>query len=201
MVIDMKFSRFPFCLITLLLIFHLFLSPTLSLGQDAQRQKLSPGAEEVEREIGVESLFDRYYSLPESERSANGKMSQEALALREEITEAVLGTSLEVDGVVAEIDNEISDINEIRAYLESRRDRALTLNNIANFIIGGGTGVVGSALQIKESTATAGNIVGIVAGGISIVLSAIGLKQQRGGQKELGITPNLLAMLFDRKPE
>ena len=74
MVIDMRFSRFPFCLITFVLIFHLFLAPTLSLGQVAQRQKLSPGAEEVEREIGVESLVEKYYSLPESERSANGKM-------------------------------------------------------------------------------------------------------------------------------
>src|SRR5437763_9012097 len=98
MVIDMRFLRFPFRLITLVLIYHLMLAPTLSLGQVAQQQKLSPGAEEVEREIGVESLVEKYYSLPESERGANGKMSQEALALREEITEAVVGASLEVDG-------------------------------------------------------------------------------------------------------
>ncbi len=97
-------------------------------------------------ELGVTPLIERLYRLPE--RGVGVTMSLEALSLRQEITEVVLGASLEVDGVIAEIDSELAQINAIRT-----------------------------------------------------VLSLIGLRQQRGGHKALGVAPNLLARLFDKKPE
>jgi len=167
----------------------------------AQLPKLSPGAEEAAKLIGVTPLVERLYRLPERDRSAYGTMTLEALSLRQEISESVVDASLEVDGVIAEIDNELAQVNAIRADLEARRDHALNLNTIANIIAGGSTGVVGTALQFKNSTANLGNAIGVAGAGISTVLSLIGLRQQRGGHRALGVSPNLLAKLFDKKPE
>ena len=164
--------------------------------------KLSPGAEEVAREIGASQLIERFYSLPERDRGVGGgPMSPEALSLKMEILEMALDTFLEIDGVNAEIDDEITQTNELRAYLESKRDHTLNLNNITNFITGGAFGIVGSALSLKESTDKASKITGVVAGGVSILISAIGLRQQNGSKATLVATPNMLAKFFDRDSE
>jgi hypothetical protein len=173
----------------------------LEQGQ-TQMPKLSPGADEVAREIGVMPLIERLYALPDTARGVGGgTMSLEALSLRQEITETVFGTALEVDGVIAEIDNETAKLSSVRADLEARRDRAQSINNIASIVTGGALGVVGSALQFKNSTANLGNIIGVSGGAASVVLSIIGIRQQNGGLRALGRSPNMLAKLFDQKPE
>ena len=210
----MRFTRFVQCCVSIGLLFSAALAygQALTLERPAraatarpqatsrQLPKLSPGAEEVASEIGVTPLIERLYRLPE-QRGTGGTMSLEALSLRQEITEAVVGASLEVDGIIAEIDSEQAQINAIRADLEARRDHAINLNTIANIVASGFTGVVGTALQFKSSTANLGNGIGVAGAGISTLLSLIGLRQQRGGRKSLGVAPNLLAKLFDRKPE
>jgi len=163
---------------------------------NAEKSKLSPGAAEVAGLIGAAVLIDQLDRLPRG-----GGVSLEELTLRQEITEAVLSTSLEVDGVIAEIESEIAQISEIRAFLEARRDRAIGINALSNIVTGGALGIVGSALQFKESTNTIGNAVGVAAGSVTTVLSALGLRQQHGGRHALGIAPNMLAKVFDRPAE
>jgi hypothetical protein len=164
--------------------------------------KLAPEAEEVAREIGVLQLIERFYSLPEHDRGVGGgPISMEALTLKTEIIESALDTFLEIDGVNAEIDSEITQTNELRAYLESRRDHTLNINNITNFITGGGFGIIGSALSFKEKTDKASKLVGIVAGGVSILISTIGLRQQNGEKVALIASPNMLAGFFERSSE
>src|SRR5882724_4367715 len=177
-------------------------APQTVAPQQSQLPKLSPGAEEVAKELGITQLIERLYKLPESERGLNGgSMSLEALSLRQQITEIVVGTSLDIDGVIAEIDNENGQLNSIRSDLESRRDRAQKINNIASIVSGGALGVVGTALQFKSSTANLGNVIGLSGGAASVVLSIIGIKQQSGGQRALVRSPNMLAKLFDRQAE
>ena len=211
----MKYPRFLKCCLLISLLFNpgLIYGQAVTLEETArmanrppetpitQLPKLSPGAEEVAREIGVTPLIERLYRLPEHDRGAALTMSVEALSLRQEITEVVLGASLEVDGITAEIDSELAQISAIRGDLEARRDHAIGLNTIANIIASGATGVVGTALQFKNSTANLGNAIGVAGAGISTLLSLIGLRQQRGGHRALGVAPNLLARLFDKKPE
>jgi len=164
--------------------------------------KLSPGAEEVARVIGVTPLLAKLYSLPENERGVNGgHMSLEALSIRQQITEQVVGASLEVDGVIAEIDDELSEIAELRSALESQRDKVMNINAIASIVTGGGLGVISTALQFKNSTQNLGNGIGVAAGAASVVLSVLGLHQQKGGANTLSIAPNMLAKMFDRKAE
>src|SRR5262249_19215967 len=90
-------------------------------ARPAQLPKLSPGAEEVARTIGVVPLIERLYSLPERDRGAGGGvMSMEALSLRQQITESVVSAGLEVDGLITEIDSELAQIGVVRAQLEDR---------------------------------------------------------------------------------
>lgn len=201
------------------LVFSLLVSPvkaqtelvsTSENAQDSHRQneilnpvkaKLSPTAAEVARLIGVAPLLKQLENMQDTDRTAASTVSHEALVLRQEITESVLSVSLEVDGVIAEIDSEIAQASEVRAYLESRRDRALGINAIAGIFTGGGMGVASSLLQLGQSTNKLGNSVGAASGGISAVLSVLGIRQQHGGQKALGVAPNMLAKIFDRPME
>jgi len=170
--------------------------------QPAQRPKLSPGAEEIARTIGVTSLIERFYDLPERDRGAGGGvMTLEALSLRQQITESVISAGLEVDGLITEIDSELAQISVVRSQLEDRRDHALAISNLANIVTSGGTGVIGTALQFSAGTTNAGNIIGVAGGAVSTVLSLIGLRQQRGGKLPLGVAPNMLAKLLDRPTE
>src|SRR5215831_21339139 len=170
--------------------------------QPAQRPKLSPGAEEIARTIGVVPLIERFYDLPERERGVGGgAMSMESLSLRQQITEIVISAGLEVDALITEIDSELAQISVVRSQLEDRRDRALAISNLANIVTSGGTGVIGTALQFSAGTTNAGNIIGVAGGAVSTVLSLVGLRQQHGGKLPLGVSPNILAKLFDRPTE
>ncbi|HZS47675.1 MAG TPA: hypothetical protein VFC63_21580 [Blastocatellia bacterium] len=212
----MKRARLIFIRSTVLFLLVVLLMPRSTAAQTPQKEtvspapvvqgpqspKLSPGAEEVAKVIGVRSLLTKLYSLPPGERGLNGGvMSPEALSLRQQITEQVLSASLEVDGVMAEIDDELSEIAELRSALESQRDKVMNINAIASIVTGGGLGVVSTALQFKNNTQNLGNGIGVAAGAASVVLSVLGLHQQKGGANSLSIAPNMLAKMFDRKAE
>ncbi len=62
-------------------------------------------------------------------------MSSEVLTLRQQIAEAVVGTGLELFGVVADLDNERARIREVRDYLEAQSTRSFTVNHIANVVV------------------------------------------------------------------
>ena len=76
--------------------------PATSTQTQTQTQtiSLSPGAQEVAREIGVTALLERLYQLPEIDRGKGGTtMTLEALSLRQEITERIMSTSLAFAGL------------------------------------------------------------------------------------------------------
>jgi hypothetical protein len=172
-------------------------APAGIAAAEPQMPKLGAGAQEVATELEIMPLLDRLYRLPEKDRCGSSA-TLEALMLRQEISDRVLTASLEIDGVFAEVDNEIGQLNAVRNDLEDRRDRALKINSIAGIVTGGALGVVSTALQFKDSTTQAGNVIGVMAGAVSTVLSAVGIRQQRGGREAIGSRTNMLAKLFDR---
>jgi hypothetical protein len=89
---------------------------------------------------------------------------------------------------------------ELRSVLEARRDRAANLIFVANLVIGTGLGAVVNALQFKDSTAIAGDAIGVGSGAASTLLTVLGIQMQRGPQHSIGSTPNMLAVLFNREP-
>jgi hypothetical protein len=163
--------------------------------------RLSPEAAQVADEIGVAALLKRLETLPDGLPVDGSRVSLESLAVRQEITERVLSTSLGIDSVNAVIDSEVEQIRGIRADLQARRDKAQNIINIASIVTGGAFGAVTSALQFKPSTVNLGNGIGVAGGAGSVVLSLVGIHKQGGGRQSLGDSPRMLARFFGRQPD
>jgi len=161
-----------------------------------QALHLSPEAKQVAKQIEVIPLIERL----RSGRAAGASMSLETLVVRQEITEKVLSAALDVDTVSAIIDTEVEQIRAIRSDLQSRRDKAQNIINVASLVTGGAFGVVNTALQFSSKTANLGNGIGLGGGAASVVLSIMGIRQQ-GGRRSLGDSPRMLARLFGRQPD
>jgi hypothetical protein len=165
----------------------------------ADQNQLSPHAGQVAGILGIKPLVDRAMALSAS-RPAGTLMNQEELGLRQEISESILAAGFDVDGVLAEIDEERARVIEARAYLQARRDRGVNLTSLASLITGSGVGIAVNALQFSSSTANVGNGIGVGSGIGSTILSFVGIRLQRGPAQPLGSAPNMLAVPFGRKP-
>ncbi len=166
-----------------------------------QALKLSPEAAQVADQIGVALLLKRLERLSGGPPADVSQMSLESLSVRQEISERVLSTSLDIDSVNAVIDSEIEQIRGIRADLQAQRDKAQNIINIASIVTGGVAGAITSALQFKQSTVNLGNGIGVAGGAGSVVLSVIGIHKQGGGRRPLGDSPRMLARFFGRQPQ
>lgn len=164
---------------------------------ESRALQLSPEAAQVADKIGVAQLFDQLSSL----RAAGPRVTLESLAVRQEITEKVFAASLDVDTLNAVIDSEIEQIRSIRSDLQSKRDKAQNIINIASIVTGGAFGAITSALQFKPSTVNLGNGIGVGGGAGSVLLSIIGIRKQSGGRQSLGDSPRMLARFFGRQPD
>ncbi len=159
----------------------------------------SENAEQVAKILGISQLISNA-RLMHTQTPCESAATVEELSMRQDILETVVATSFEVDGVLAELNNERANLSELSTVLQARRDRAVNLTNIAGLITGTGLGVAVNAMQFSSSTANVGNSLGVGSGIGSTVLSIIGIRQQRGPQRSVGRIPNKLAPLFARQP-
>jgi hypothetical protein len=160
---------------------------------------LAADAEQVATQIGIMPWLNRLRALS-SACDQSTAVTLEEIVLHQRITEAVVMASLDVDAVVSEIDYERAQILQVRDLLSSARDRKINLLSLANIVAGTGSGILTNAMQFSDSTAMAGDAVGVGGGAAGVVLSILGLRVQ-GGKASLGIAPNMLAPLFGRNPE
>lgn len=176
------------CLLLLLPFTHLL---------HAQAPPLSPNAAQVADLIGISSQVAELRQL----KSAHAGTSElREVALLQDIYAATLAASLDVDSVLAEIDNERAQLSELRAGLQSKRDHALNITTVGNIVAGAGSGIVGTALQLDDNTAILGDKIGVASSAASTALQIYSLHQQRGGAVAVGNVPNMLARFFDRPP-
>lgn len=120
--------------------------------------------------------------------------------LRQQITEAVTISSLNIDETAAQIDYERAQILETEALLNNQKNRTINLLSVANIVTGTGSGILSNAMQFSDRTAFTGDGIGIAGGGAGVLLSILGLRVQ-GGKLPIGIAPNMLAALFDQESE
>ncbi len=160
---------------------------------------LAPEVEQIATDIGVKPLVDRVRLLASQHEGVAGT-SLEEIYLRQQITEVVLTSALDVDEVVGEIEFERAQISEVRDALSGVRDKKVNLLSLANIVAGTGTGIIGTAMQFWDNTAMAGDAVGVGGGAGGVFLSILGLRQ-KGGRQMLGVAPNMLAPLFGRFTE
>ena len=128
-------------------------------------------------------------------------MSLEELSLHQQITEAVVVASLDVDSVVDQIDNERAQIVELQSILLARRQRAIGTTNVATLALSTGLGAVSGVLQFSDTTKGVGNAIGFAAGGLSTLLSFHSLRQQHSGARPAWVLPSMLAPFFSEPQE
>jgi len=173
---------------------------TQSSGGEGSR--LSPNTLQMARIIGVKSDIEKVFSLAAAKGAGVAPvLSLEELSLRQQITEAVVAASLDVDSVLAEIDYEREQTVELRSLWRYKRDRAIGSTNLAVLAAGTGLGIVSGLLQFSKTTSSAGNAIGFAAGGVSTLFSLRSYRQVHGGKRQAWVLPNMLAALLGQPEE
>lgn len=133
---------------------------------------------------------------------ASPVLSLEELSLRQQITDAVVAASLDVDCVAAEIEYEREQATELRSLLRLKRDRAIGSTNVAVLAAGTGLGIVSGILQFSDTTSSTGDAIGFAAGGISTLFSLRSFRHlHRAGTRPAWVLPNMLAALLGQPEE
>jgi hypothetical protein len=177
-----------------------FVLPLACLQSHAQTVPLPPNAAQVANLIGIAPQVDALLHLTQLRSERGGAIDMQEVALRQDVYTATLAASLDVDSVLAEIDNERAQLSELRAGLQSKRDHALNITTIGNIVAGAGGSIIGTAMQLDNDTAILGDKIGVASGSASTALQIYSLHQQRGNAVTVGRVPNMLARFFDRQP-
>lgn len=165
----------------------------------AANPHLAENAEEVAKILGITQLIQSERQMRE-QRTCESPATPAELSAREDILETETSASLDVDAVLAEIESERARLSELNTALQARQAHSANLLGVANLVTGTGLGIVVNAMQFKDSTAIAGDGLGVGSGVLSTILSVIGLRQQRGPVTSVGQMPNMLAQPFGRPP-
>lgn len=175
------------------LVVILVAAPVSARAQCAFRAcpELSSSGSRVAGLIGATPLLERLRDLPVG--------SPEAVSARQSILEAVLSASLETDAALADLQNEEMQVSEVQSYLAARRERFVSVANLASVLVGAGVGVVGSALQFSTDTENLGNAFSVAAGATSTALVVVAGRRARRGSSQLAINSNMLAPFFEPK--
>ncbi len=169
---------------------------------EGERPKLPANALQIARIIGVQAEIEKLSSLAGAKGGdAAPGLSLEQLSLRQQITDAVIAASLDVDSVTAEIDYEREQTVEMRSLWRYKRDRAIGSTNFAVLAAGTGLGIVSGILQFSKTTSDAGSAIGFAAGGISTLFSLRSFRQVHGGKRVEWVLPNMLAAFLGQPEE
>ncbi len=151
--------------------------------------------------FGLDLIIQRLHTL-QIEHGC-GAATMEELTVRQTLLETLQTATLDVDGVTGDISTERDELLNLRASLQTRRDKTVAKLNAAALITGSGAGVAVSATQFNTLSGTVNNIgdgIGIGAGAASTLLSFLATRKQGGPNATVGEIPNMLAPLFDRTP-
>lgn len=162
--------------------------------------RMSLGAQEVARDLDIVDFlgeYEHFQALAISDPSVMRK--PDCIALKQQLLESLLRAIVEIQVVEGDLDEDITRFNELRSFLEDRRERAVRKNNITNFLTNGATQIISSAFQISPKLApnVAGNTIGVVGGSAVTGLSAYAVKQAQGEVRSLSTHPNMLAVVFE----
>src|SRR6202034_2079571 len=83
---------------------------------------------------------------------------------------------LQIEDAISACDQEDTRADEMRFVLESKRDKALKLNSLANIVGSGVLASLGASLGIHSDIT--GNIVSTAAGGVNAGIAGIAYREQ-----------------------
>jgi hypothetical protein len=164
---------------------------------ETDNANLSPIALAIAKQLGVMPTIERLDQIKHS-GATDLATEVERLKLKQSLNDKVVIATLQVRDATARIERQISILNRTRGLLEDKRDRAIKLNSMANVFAMGGLNEIGQAGEMKVNEVP-GEIIELIAGGLTVVLGALALKQQSGGVTRLPTKPNMLAEVFNRR--
>ncbi|PWT94357.1 MAG: hypothetical protein C5B53_13340 [Candidatus Melainabacteria bacterium] len=173
---------------------------------DLHSDVASPEAVELARHLELIPLFQRLEELrdkvqPPGRQSSNTELREEFRDIKEEITEKIVQTRLEVDFVQAELAVELAAHNELLNTYSRARDDAVNRTNIWAFRTNGALWAVAEGLDIptykKPRYSIPSGSIGIIAGIVPSVFSAFAVRESSGFGYEREPYPNMLTQLFD----
>ncbi|MCU1257131.1 MAG: hypothetical protein JWO80_16 [Bryobacterales bacterium] len=179
----------------------LLLFAPLAIPLATKAQSPQPGQPKAATLESTAQLVGVLSELTELQKLSAGTVPADRwqiLWLHQHISERVMATSLQVDAITAQIDNEISRANELHSYLADRRDRAVNRANLLSIMVGGGLGATSSGLQLSPNLTKPAAGVGIGAGTLSASLALLGIRAQKGKSSQFDFQSNMLAEFFDR---
>lgn len=159
---------------------------------------LSAGADQLATIMGIDDDLASLKSM--SGGSSSLEMQVQSLMARQRVIEDLLTQSFEVRACLAEVDQEVAEAEDLQAYLENRRDKAIRLNTIANFLSGGVTGIVGGSMSLGGVDSRVENSIDTGEGIIQASLALLALKQQNGERHLMEGVPNKLARVLGLTP-
>lgn len=169
--------------------------PILRTGTELNTVSLSPNAAQLADILGIRDLLQRVEQL------RSDPHSKEFLEAKLEALQILQQTSLEVDFVRANCDDEVSVIREMLANAISRRDRKVAITNAASFITNGILWSICEGLGIptysKPKLSVPAGTVGILAGIVPSVGSTYAIKMAAGDKRKYIPSPNMLCQIFD----
>jgi hypothetical protein len=172
------------------------------VSDESNHFKYAPNTLQTAQIIGVESDIEKLYSLTSArEAGAAAGPSLEELLLRQQIAEAIIAASLDLDSVAAEVNYERDQTVELRSIFRYKRDRAIGSTNLAVLAAGTGLGIVSGLLQFSHTTSGAGNMIGFAGGGLSTLFSLRSYRQVHGGERPAWVLPNMLAAVLGQPEE
>lgn len=150
--------------------------------------------------LGLSFSLDELNTL-QKQRKCDAPPSSEELAIRQRLVESELMATLDADGVISEIATERAALTDLSTGLQTRRDRTVGLLNAGSLITGNGVGIAVNVAQLRNSTAIAGDYLGIGSGIASTGLALLAVRKSRGPKGVTGPIPNMLAPLFEREAQ
>lgn len=152
-------------------------------------------AHQLAQQLGVEDQITAL-SRERDAIKAGKAPSVDYIFRKQELLETVLNASLEVRAVSSRLMSEIAETDDLQALLEERRDRAVRLNTMANFISGGITGIIGGSMNLGHLVTTPSDSIDLAEGVVQTSLATYAFKQQDGEKRFVRGVPNMLARIF-----
>jgi hypothetical protein len=173
---------------------------------DFRAENLSEDALQLAGQLQLLEKFRRLEELRQSELAATGSPASverrlEILELKEDISETLDATRMEIEYVRSALAAELAVQSElVRAYTQ-RRDNRVLQSNLWSFRTNGALWAVTEALSIPtyshpRYSVSAGTL-GIMAGLLPTAFSLVALRTSQGGSFDRQRRPNMLARVFD----
>jgi hypothetical protein len=174
----------------------------LRSGTNIFTNELSPNAQQLGEQLGLMPLFHEIQASKEK-LLAMGDQNPDKLALRVRLLELdekahniIQKTSMEVDFLLAGIQEERRVNGELLDMFRDRNAKTIVTSSAVGFGINGLLWPVSAAFNMANSNVISG-IIGIPAGVVPMLTTGYAYLRVKGGRYSAPAQPNILARMFD----